>query len=502
MDNKILKNVVVGFGGQFIVLLLGIIVPRLMLTGYGSDINGLISTIGQIFTYMALLEAGIGQAARNELYKPIQNKDKDGISFVVSVAQRYFRKITLFYGLGVVLISIALPFVIKTDIDYFSVFMVTFLQGISGVITFYYIQTPTVLLSVDGRNYINNSIYVVNQVIGYSVKIVMAAYGVNIILLQLAFFAITVCKVFMYRRYIKKHYEWIDYNRAPEKEKLKDRKGFIITEIAWTMFSSTDTIVLSVCVGTLMSSVYAIYNMVFSALNVILNSVFQSTSYILGQTYYKDFKRYEELHDTFMSVFFGIMTILMSIAYFMCIPFVQLYTQGVTDTEYIYPLLPLMFCLIQLISWSRYIQGNLTAVAGYVKQTSRISLIEAILNLALSIILVNKFGIVGVLFATVIALPMKVIYCTYLSDKVILKRSYKNTISILGVNYIFFTIVCVVRKNFMLTCTTWGKFFIATILCTIIISTLGILLNIMVNRNCLKMIKNYLLHIRYINKLH
>lgn len=58
MDNKILKNVVVGFGGQFIVLLLGIIVPRLMLTGYGSDINGLISTIGQIFTYMALLEAG------------------------------------------------------------------------------------------------------------------------------------------------------------------------------------------------------------------------------------------------------------------------------------------------------------------------------------------------------------------------------------------------------------------------------------------------------------
>ena len=34
---------------------------------------------------------------------------------------------------------------------------------------------------------------------------------------------------------------------------------------------------------------------------------------------------------------------------------------------------------------------------------------------------VQKWGIIGVLFATVVALPIKVIYCTYVCDKKILR---------------------------------------------------------------------------------
>lgn len=66
MNKKILfQNAITGFGGQLIAIILGLIVPRFFIMSYGSDANGLLSTITQIFTYMALLEAGIGQAARN-----------------------------------------------------------------------------------------------------------------------------------------------------------------------------------------------------------------------------------------------------------------------------------------------------------------------------------------------------------------------------------------------------------------------------------------------------
>ena len=56
---KTLTNLTVGVVTQLIVIALGLIVPRIVLVNYGSDTNGLINTIGQIFTYMALLEAGI-----------------------------------------------------------------------------------------------------------------------------------------------------------------------------------------------------------------------------------------------------------------------------------------------------------------------------------------------------------------------------------------------------------------------------------------------------------
>ena len=45
---------------------------------------------------------------------------------------------------------------------------------------------------------------------------------------------------------------------------------------------------------------------------------------------------------------------------------------------------------------------------------------------------------VGKALATVIALPVKVIWCTYIADKKVMKRSYWKSISIIGVNFLFF----------------------------------------------------------------
>ena len=65
------RNAVTGLITQLIIIALGLIVPRIMITNYGSDTNGLTNTLTQIFSYIALLESGIGQSTRNALYKPI-----------------------------------------------------------------------------------------------------------------------------------------------------------------------------------------------------------------------------------------------------------------------------------------------------------------------------------------------------------------------------------------------------------------------------------------------
>ena len=136
----------------------------------------------------------------------------------------------------------------------------------------------------------------------------------------------------------------------------------------------------------------------------------------------------------------------MCIAYILIIPFIKLYTNGVTDINYINQELPLLFCLVQLFSWSRYVTGALSSIAGYAKRVSYISLAEAIINITLSIALVHRYSIVGVLIATVVALPLKVIYLTWLSDKKILKRSYGKTIIILGVNAALFVITVLLKR--------------------------------------------------------
>lgn len=491
--NNLKKNVMLSFGGQFVIIVLGIIIPRIMIDNYGSDVNGLLSTVTQIFTYMSLLEAGIGQATRNALYKPIIENDRQGISYVASTSRRYFHKITVLYGTGVVILSAIAPLVLKTKVDYVTVFLVIFFEGISGVVAFYYIETQMMILVADGKAYINNTVNVVNKTAGYAAKLFMASLGINIAFLQFAYFVITVLKSFFYRSYFKKNYGWLDYNAAPKNAKLKDRNAYILSEIAWTMFSSTDMIILSVFVSTRLSSVYGVYNMIFVNLNVLLNSIYTGVNYVLGQAYHEDKKKYVKLHDIYTSIFLAGMTIMMCVAYMLIIPFVRLYTRGIDDVDYINQSLPVMFCLVQIISWSRYITGNLTAIAGYAKRTSRISVIEATVNIILSVILVKRFGIVGVLLATVAALPLKVIYCAYLSDKIILRRSYKRTVCILGVNYLLFAVTVFLGRNINIQIENFMEFAVWGIVLSTVFSVIGIGVNFGVNSDCIQFAKELIL---------
>lgn len=490
--SKLKKNVIIGFGGQIFVMSLGFVIPRVMIVGYGSDINGLLGTISQIFTYLALLEAGIGQAAKNALYQPIVQNDRNSISFILSVSQNYYRRLTVYYGAGVMLLAVVAPFVLNTAVDGSVVVLVVLLEGMSGVVSFYYVQTVSTMLIADGKSYINNAITVTDKILSYTSRIIMAAHGVNVVLLQVVYFLITIAKVVFYSIYFRREYAWVNICPVSRRETLKDRNAYIITEVAWTLFSSTDMIVLSVFVDTKMSSVYYVYNMIFNGLSMLLNAAYSSINYLLGQTYHDSIEQYEKLHDTFISVFVGGMTVLMSSAYFFCIPFVKLYTRGVTDIDYVNETVPLLFSLVQLLSWSRYIGGNLTGIAGYAKKTSYISMAEAIVNIFLSITLVTRFGIIGILVATVSALPLKVLWCIYISDKKVMHRSYKSTIKILGINYLFFAMVFICKRFISINISNYGQFAVYAIIATALLTVIGSLLNFAVNPYCLQIVMKLL----------
>ena len=343
-------NVLTGFGGQLIAIMLGLVVPRIMITSYGSDANGLVSTLAQIFTYLALLEAGIGQSARIALYEPICSKDRETISKVYISANSYFKKFTNYYGICVFLLALTVPFVIKSNESFLTIFLITIFEGFSGVISFYFAQTKIVLLNADGKGHVNNTINLLNRIIAYSAKLLLAYLGYSIVFIQFAYFVITVIKVFFYQRYFKKNYSWLRKDIVPDHSLLKDRNSYLLTEIAWTVFAATDMIVLSMFVSTKLSSVYSVYSMIYSSLNTLLTAVSGSILYVLGQVYHESIEKYRIVHDSFNTVFIGSIAILVSTAYMLTVSFLKLYTRGVTDVDYIQPELPIMFCLVQILS--------------------------------------------------------------------------------------------------------------------------------------------------------
>ena len=461
------------------------------MTNYGSDTNGLTNTIIQIFTYLALLQAGISQAAKNALYKPIQKNDKRKISLVLSSAKLYFKKITFIYAIAVIFLSAFLPLVLRTNVDYWTVFFIVFFEGFTEVVSFYFINTWTTFLTAIGKDYIKNSVELIGKTLCYTVKIILALYGVSIALIQCGYFVVSLFKTVVYYIYIKKNYKSINFRMPTKNYRLPDRNSFVITEIAWTVFSSTDMIVLSIFVSTTLSSVYSVYNLVFVSINNLLSSIYNSITYNLGLAYNEDRNKYIKIHDIFQSLFIGGMTCLMCISYFLILPFVSLYTKSVTDIQYIYTMLPVLFCLVQIFSWSRYVQGTLIGIAGFARKVTKVSILEAVLNVVLSIFLVNKMGILGVLLATVSVLPIKIVYSTYLADHLILKRSYLNSLKIMITNYLLFVGTIFASNYINLNINNILDFFKWGFLLTIIFVFIGIIVNLLANPK-LKNIKEVL----------
>lgn len=490
--SRVIKNLVVSFGSKLLTIALGFIVPRIVLMNYGSDVNGIINSITQIFSYMSLLEAGIALATRDMLYKPIVEKDKDGISYVASVSKNYFKKFTIGYGIGVLLLTIIIPLTWKSSVDKSIIFSLVFFEGMSGVLSFLFTQTQSAILRADGRDYVFSGVTALKSMLGQLGKIVIVSLSIRIDALQIVYCLITILQIVIYKFYFKKHYGWINFKAAPKDAKLKNRNAYVTAEIAWVVFSSTDMVVLSTFVSTMISSVYSIYNLVFGSLTTILNTVYNSVVYLLGQAYHESLEKYTKLHDIFMSAFVGVPTIVMSVCYILIIPFIRLYTAGVSDINYIYEYVPLLFCIIQLLSFSSYVTRNLTNIGGYAKQAGVVSVIEAATNLSLSIVLVHWLGIYGVLVATVIALPLKVVYCAYISDRKILKRSMKKTIAILGGNYLFFAAVAVMERYLQLNIQNYLEFVVSAVVVTVICSVIGIGVNVALNPECVGIVKIFL----------
>lgn len=116
LKERSIKNLVFGLTSFVITTLIGLIIPRLFLISYGSETNGLINSVKQIFSYFTLLEAGVGGATLQALYGPMARKNKQEISAILSATNNFYKKTGILYAVAVVAMAILYPVLVKTTL--------------------------------------------------------------------------------------------------------------------------------------------------------------------------------------------------------------------------------------------------------------------------------------------------------------------------------------------------------------------------------------------------
>ena len=82
---------------KIVIIINGLIIPNIIIKNFGSNVNGLISSITQFLGYITLLEAGVGPVIKSLLYKPIAQNDLKQVSNILIASEKFFRHIALIF---------------------------------------------------------------------------------------------------------------------------------------------------------------------------------------------------------------------------------------------------------------------------------------------------------------------------------------------------------------------------------------------------------------------
>lgn len=416
-------NIVSSILNQVLAIALGIIIPRLYLTTFGSEVNGLLNSVNQIYTYLALLEAGVGTATLQALYKPVAQDDENSISAIMAATNRFYKRTGTIYFILVVILSIGYPLVVKSNIPFTTVFAVIMLNGLPAVIGYFFQGKFKILLQAEGKNYIiTNLTTIINFCVNAS-KVVLMLCGFSIISIQVAYFVFQMVQVIFIMLYMKRHYKWMDLTVKPDYDAISQKNSVLVMQISDMIFRNTDIIVLTIFCDLKVVSVYAIFNMLFSTIVTFMDSFSQGFDFALGQRFNTDRKAHLKLHDVYETYRMTLVFSLLCIARIFIIPFISLYTKGVTDINYVDNKLAWLFVIMFILTNARNNSAGLINFAKHFKQTQWRCVAEAVINITVSIACVYTFGIYGVLIGTIVALLYRANDMIIYANRKILNRS-------------------------------------------------------------------------------
>lgn len=439
---KAFLNVASSIIAEAVALVCGLILPRLILSNFGSAYNGITSSISQFISYISLMKAGIGGATAVALYKPLAEKDNRRISEVLAATESFMRRIAMLFAAFVIVFAAVYPLLIVREFDWLFTASLVVIISISTFGQYYFGFTYQMLLSADQKDYITTGLNIITTIVNTIISVILINNNYSIHLVKLASsLAHLITPICLYV-YVRKKYSIIS-GIKPDTNVIPQRWDATAHEVASFVNNNTDVVLLSLFSNMQEVSVYTIYHYVISNLKKIVTQATVGFGAAFGDMYARN--EIDLMHQNlgiFELIIYSFTSVLYSVAFAMILPFVSVYTKGVTDVEYIRPFFALVTILSSVFNCFRIPYRVIVINVGHYKQTKNGAIMEAIIHIVVSVFGVIKFGLIGVAFGSLVAMVFRSCqYAIYLSNNIMHRdityfvRHVLLTFAIIGIVY-------------------------------------------------------------------
>ncbi len=401
----------------------------------GQDYLGVESVFVNLISMFSLAELGITLSISFSLYKPLAENDVKKISSLMTLYKKIYQIVGIFILIvGLLIMPFLTHFIDNTNIANFYVIYILYL--IDSAMT-YLITYKEVLIIADQKNFKINKYNIMAIFSTNILQIIFLYITKNFLIYILIKILVQSLQRIIINKYISKVYKHIDFN---SKEKLEKKEMNIIKKNVKSMFTQkignyllngTDSLIISKFVGIGVVGIYSNFLSITTILKSVVNSITSGITASFGNLIAKgDTKIQENVFNIMDFIVFGITSFMVLELYFLLNPFVLICfgENYVIDNSCI-----IVICMNFYFASMLLPVETVKSAAGIYEKDKYIPLIQAVINLIISILLVKAIGLLGVLLGTMISY---IVITIWIRPLIIYKNIFKSSVSSYYIKYI------------------------------------------------------------------
>ena len=397
---KSLLNIISVVFFNIVIGVLGFLKVKVFVNGLSNDIYSLNQLFFQIFGYIAIADAGFGLILNKHLYSAFAKDDKEEIIKIYSTSKKFYRNIGFMMLAASIVISFFVQYMTNANVPSTYIQLVCIIFMIRNIVDYFFIA-PRFIIESNQNAYKIDYLVKGIKILEILIEIVLVKVGFNYIFVLVPGIIITVLVDLYINRLVAKEYPWLKDNKKYNKKYLKGTKDLIYLKLSGIMNSNTDIILLSTFISPLAVIIYTSYSYVTKFVSdtvyIIANAITPSYANVLcGADKEKKYSVFCELNTLFLFI--------SSFVFIMLYGFLNSLISLWVGKEYLTTSFTVcLFCYVVFQSISiRAVVMTINSL-GLFKETKIATILEAVLNLVISVILVHKYKIAGVLIGTIVA---------------------------------------------------------------------------------------------------
>lgn len=398
----LLKNSLVSLVYQILLVVFTLITRTIFLKYLGVEVLGISSTFTSIVGALSLTELGVQTTVVYKLYAPIANKDYDMINKIMAI----LKKIYVFVGIAIIALGICMiPFlqIFLKGIQIDSYIVLIFCMQILCSSATYFFSYKRILFYADQKEYITKSVDMIFKIACAVFQIIIIVGFRNYVLFLVAEIIKNILSnIIISRKYNQLYIRGSNQNFDKDLfvNLMGDAKKVFAARLSNYIYTSTDNLIISSLINTIIVGYVANYVSVISQLKSLITAVLNPIVPYVGNNLVKNSK--EKSRNEFMiytHIRYFIASIILVPTTLLLDLFVQIWIgkQYILDDKCLYLLIVDFYIGIIYAPCYEYNNAN-----GLFKEERNIMLIAAFMNIILSFLFCYIVGLPGVYMGTVI----------------------------------------------------------------------------------------------------